>query len=406
LSSSPDQKFSAPVVLEISDDGIGLTGWLAVDSTINNHCCGGLRMAPGISSGEMRGLAKAMTLKYGFLGMPHGGAKAGILYDEASPGEDKIRLLASFGAKIRNLLAERVYSPGPDMGTNNEDIRSMLEAAGVRVSKRALLGNRSGWYTSLTVIAAAKVAAGYQGLDLPRSAAAIEGFGKVGSSVAQGLHQRGCKVVAISTSCGALCSFEGLDIAKLLDLSCRFGSKMVDHYEGAERIKKEELFELDVDILFPCARHHSITTGNASGVKAKLISPGANIPITPEAEELLFQRGVLCVPDFVANSGGVLGGTMEFAGLSRSAILNVIEHNFSGQVKSICEKSMGEGMSLRTWAENIAQDRFARVKAVSEDRSLRNKAFDFALDLYRNGVIPKIFVGALARRYFCNRIEQ
>ena len=240
---------------------------------------------------------------------------------------------------------------------------------------------------------------------LSKSTVAIEGFGAVGSAVAQGLQQLGCKIVAISTSQGALYSSNGLDIAKLLKMVYQFGSKIVDNYEGAERIDKEKLLELDVDILLPCARHHSINMKNASKIKAKLISSGANIPITDEAEDFLFRHGVLCVPDFVSNSGGVLGGTMEFAGLNQSAILSLINNSFSEQVSIIIEKSQKEGVCPRKPAEAIARDRFARIKAVSESRTLRNKTFSLALEIFRKGFLPSVCVSALAQKYFRKRIE-
>ncbi len=281
----------------------------------------------------------------------------------------------------------------------------MLQTVGIRLPKRALVGDRSGWDTSLTVIASAKAAAIFQGLDLSKSTVAIEGFGKVGSPVAQGLYRLGSKVVAISTSRGALYSPDGLDITKFLKMSYRFGTKIVDNYKGAERIDKEKLFELNVDVLLPCARHHSINMRNALKIKARLIIPGANISITEEAEGLLFQRGVLCVPDFVSNSGGVLGGTMEFAGLSQSTIVNFINHSFSEQVSIIIEKARKEDVYPRKLAEDIARNRFARMKIVFESRSVRNKAFRLALELYRNGIIPRMCVAALAQRYFRRRIE-
>ncbi len=400
-----EPKINPPVNMKIVDAEVSLTGWLAIDSTIDGHCCGGLRMLPDISAPELNELAKAMTLKHGFLGIPHGGAKAGILCDENTQREHKLRLLEAFGLKIQNLLADRSYLPGPDMGTNNQDIRYMIQKVGIRVPKRTLSGEKSGWYTSLSVISSVKVAARYQGLDLSKSTVAIEGFGSVGSSVAQGLYQLGSKIVAISTNRGALYSSNGLDITKLLNLSYQFGSKIVDNYEDAERIDKEKLLELNVDILLPCARHHSINMKNASKIKAKLISSGANIPITDEAEDFFFQHGVLCVPDFISNSGGVLGGTMEFAGLNQSAILNLINNSFSEQVSIIVEKSRKEGVCPRKPAEAAARNRFARMKAVSESRTLRNKTFSLALGIYRKGLLPSVCVGTSAQRYFRKRIE-
>ncbi len=130
------QKINPPVTIEITDDKSRLKGWLAIDSIINNHCCGGLRMLPDISAPELTELAKAMTLKHGFLGIPHGGAKAGILCDENTQREHKLCLLEAFGLKIQNFLADRSYLPGPDMGTNNQDIRYMI----IRKIDKIILG--------------------------------------------------------------------------------------------------------------------------------------------------------------------------------------------------------------------------------------------------------------------------
>jgi len=394
-----------PSVLEISDPQIGLTAWLAVDSMIEHHCCGGLRMLPDVSAAELRLLAKAMTLKLGFLGFPHGGAKAGIVCDENASKEDKLRLLAAFGRKAQGLLSNRIYLPGSDMGTNDQDIRDMFKILGIRVPKRALRGQSSGWYTSLTVIASAKVASMYQGFNLAGATVAIEGFGAVGSSVAQGLEKLGSKVVAISTIQGALYLPDGLDVSRLLQGSRRHADKCVDFYDGAERINKESLLELNVDVLLPCARHHSIHLGNVTKIKARLISSGSNAPITGEAEKALSQCGILCVPDFISNAGGVLGGTMEFAGLSRSAIEQFVDRDYSRQVSMLLEKARREGVYIRDLAEQIALERFARMKGASQNRSARHRAFSFALDMYRAGMIPSFLVRALSQRYFRRRIE-
>ena len=400
-----NQDIHPPSVLEISDPQIGLTAWLAVDSMIDRHFCGGLRMLPDVSAAELTLLARAMTLKLGFLGLPHGGAKAGIICDENASKEDKLRLLAAFGRKVQGLLSDRVYLPGSDMGTNVQDIRDMFKILGIRVPKRALRGESSGWYTSLTVIAGAKAASMYQGFDLAGATVAIEGFGSVGSSVAQGLEKLGSKVVAISTSQGALYSPHGLDVARLLQGLGRHAGKCVDFYDGADKIDKESLLELKVDVLLPCARHHSIHMGNVTKIKAGLISSGSNAPITEEAEKALSQLGILCIPDFISNAGGVLGGTMEFAGLSRSAIEQFVDRDYSRQVSMLLEKARREGVYIRDLAEQIALERFTRMKGASRDRSARSRAFSFALDMYRAGMIPSFLVGALAQQYFRRRIE-
>jgi len=394
-----------PVVLEVSDPDAGLTGWLAVDSVIDDHFCGGLRMLPDVSAPELAALARAMTLKHGFLGIPHGGAKAGILCNEDASGEKRKLLLAAFGRKVEDLLAARTYLPGSDMGTSDQDIRDMLGNLGIRIPGRALGGRKSGWYTSLTVIAAARAASVARGFDLREATVAIEGFGDVGGAVAQGLDEIGSKVVAVSTRRGALHSPRGLDVAELHRASRKHGSEVVDHYKGARRIDRESLLELDVDVLVPCARHHSIHVDNVRKIRARTISCGANVPATEEAEKLLAERGILCIPDFVANAGGVLGGTMEFAGIRPSSIVSFVNTHFARQVSLVIDRARQEGAYIREVAERIATERFTRMREASGNRSLRKKVFSFAMELYRNGLIPSFCVGALARPYFRRRIE-
>ena len=394
-----------PVVLEVSDPDAGLTGWLAVDSVIDDHFCGGLRMLPDVSAPELAALARAMTLKHGFLGIPHGGAKAGILCNEDASGEKRKLLLAAFGRKVEDLLAARTYLPGSDMGTSDQDIRDMLGNLGIRIPGRALGGRKSGWYTSLTVIAAARAASVARGFDLREATVAIEGFGDVGGAVAQGLDEIGSKIVAVSTRRGALHSPRGLDVAELLRASRKHGSEVVDHYKGARKIDRESLLEFDVDVLVPCARHHSIHVDNVRKIRARTISCGANVPATEEAEKLLAERGILCIPDFVANAGGVLGGTMEFAGIRPSSIVSFVNTHFARQVSLVIDRARQEGAYIREVAERIATERFTRMREASGNRSLRKKVFSFAMELYRNGLIPSLCVGALARPYFRRRIE-
>jgi len=395
----------APTVLEVSDGKAGLTGWLAVDSIVDGHFCGGLRMLPDVSAPELAELARAMTLKHAFLGLPHGGAKAGILYDESRQESGKAKFLTAFAKNIEDLLRRRVYLPGSDMGTTAEDIRGMMGSIGVRVPGRALRGGRSGWYTSLTIVASAKAAAEHLGLDLAQAAVAIEGFGAVGSAVAEGFSRLGSRVVAISTYNGALYAPQGLNVDGLIRCYQQHGSKLVDFFDGPKKIQREELLELDVDVLVPCARHHTIHAGNAPKIKARLMSCGANAPITKEAEELLWQRGILCIPDFVANSGGVLGGTMEFAGIRPDTIAGFVDKGFSRQVSALIGKATEGSHYIRDQAERVAADRGRRIKSASETRSLRNRAFALGLDLYRNRMIPSALVRPLAWKYFQKRIE-
>ena len=381
-------------------------GYLAIDSTVNGHSNGGLRISPDLSPELMTQIARAMTLKYGFCGLPVGGAKAGIVANPEMPPESKRQLLKSFGRALEPFIKSGSYIPGGDLGTSDEDIRFMLESIGLKAQRWDLTWKTSGFYTGITVFAAAAAAARHISLDLNRASVAIEGFGSVGSSAARLFWERGIRVVAISTSQGAIYDEAGLDIGELIRLRDQAGSQVVNLFDRAKKIDKSRLAELDVDIFSPCAQSYSITPDNARRVAARIISPGANAPITSDAEPVLFQRKILVIPDFVANCGGVLGASMKRAGLKEDYIRHFLEDKISQQVAGIIEAAEKEKVALRTYAQRIAEERSLRAKASAEGKNFTARVFSFALQLYRKGFIPYQVVTPVASRYFEKRFTQ
>ncbi|MGH7801720.1 MAG: Glu/Leu/Phe/Val family dehydrogenase [Thermodesulfobacteriota bacterium] len=375
-------------------------GYVVIDSTIRGHSIGGLRMLPDIDEQEMRLLAHTMTLKYGFLGLPHGGAKAGVLCDPEAPQEKRRQCLATFGRTIAPLLLNRVYIPGTDMGTDNEDISYILKVAGIKPKRRDLQGTQSGYYTALTVFTGAKQAARHLNMSMSQCSVAIEGFGSVGRSLGELFANANARVVAISTSRGAIFNPKGLDMKQLIKLATEAGSQVIDLYTEAERIDCSSLLELPVDLLFPCARHNSINEDNSERVKARVISPGANNPITPEAERTLFKRGVLCLPDFVTNCGGVLGGTMEFASVRRGRIEAFIDRYIGARIDLLLSESASHRVLPRDIAEPYAMNRFDRMRRDADHFTLFGRLFQAGLELYRRGGIPGHVVAPLSLPYF------
>jgi len=386
------QKIAPPHTFQITDSSVGLKAWITIDSLVNNRCCGGLRMLPDISDLEIKELAKIMTLKFGFLGIPNGGAKAGISCNKDASQQEKLRLLEAFAIRLRSLLGDCQYNPHQDMNTNKQEISALHRMLGMRIPRRSVATEKSGWYTALSVLSGIKTGSVCQGLDLSSSTAAIEGFGKVGSLVAQGLQQLGVRVVAVSTIQGALYSSKGLDIPELIKMLPEFGSEVIEHYPDAERINKEALLELSVDILCPCARGSSIHMDNVSRIKAKLICPAANIPVTQDAEDILFKQGTISIPDFVANSAGVLGPVMELAGINSSGVFDFINTHFSKQVSEIIKQAKEKKIPPRKIAEEIAMRRFLLMKQASEAKSLSNKLFRCARDSGMSGTKFKLFI--------------
>ena len=229
---------------------------------------------------------------------------------------------------------------------------------------------------------------------------AIEGFGKVGRPLAKLMVEANARVVAVSTSKGAIYNPNGLDIERLTQLATEAGSAVVELYKNGQRISHDTLLELPVDLLCPCARHDRIHSGNADRVAAKVICAGANNPVTPDAERVLYQRGILCLPDFVTNCGGVLGGTMEFASINNARIKTFIEHHFGRRIAWLLGEAVRQNVTPRAIAAPLALQRFDRVQRNAARPNLLARLLGVSLELYRHGYVPRPLVACLAPFYF------
>jgi len=200
--------------------------------------------------------------------------------------------------------------------------------------------------------------------------AVVTGSGSgIGRAIATLFAKEGAKVVGISTIYGCLYNKDGLDVEKLFKLRNQWGDECVQKYEDAELLSKEELFYLPVDVLVPGARPFEITMDNVDKIKAKVISSGANMPITDEAEERLFQRGVVSVPDFVANSGGVLSGLFTMVGGERDQILPGIQKVIGKTTLEILESSKKENVNPRKFAIEKAKQKIKKARVEGKTTS-------------------------------------
>jgi glutamate dehydrogenase (NAD(P)+) len=391
--------FATPLSYTVKN-GSEILGYLVIDSSIDGRSCGGLRLVPDVDEAEIAGLARAMTLKFGYLSLPQGGAKAGVRGDPEAPLAVRRQRLAEFGRAIAPLLRDGRYAPFADMGTDNTDIRAMLEAAGVRVKQRELRGHASGYYTALSVLTGIKQGARHLGIDLGKASVAIEGYGKVGGALGELLAAERVRVVAISTSRGAIHNPRGLDLARVSRLVAAMGTRFVEAYEDAETIDRASLLELPVDVLCPCARHDTIHAGNAGRIAARLISPGANNPITPDAERILAERSIVSLPYFVSNCGGALGGTMEFAAHDRQAIASFIDRVIGGRMARLLARASQQGATLASLAERESRARFARLRQAAARATVKDRLFAAGLEAHRRGWVPTTLVRRLSLPYF------
>ncbi|MFC1851301.1 Glu/Leu/Phe/Val dehydrogenase [candidate division CSSED10-310 bacterium] len=377
-----------------------LMGYVALDSSIRDRSTGGLRMHPEISAEEIRILAHNMTLKFGFLGLPQGGAKAGVLGDPEAPRAERRQQLVAFARAIRPLLQKRFFFPHADMGTDNEDIRYMLHQVGLRVMPRELRCTQSGYYTAVSVYVSICQATRHIGRTLAGLKVALEGFGKVGIPLASLLAANGALIVAVSTSRGALYNPQGFKLDNLLKCVAETGSNFVHHFPDGDRIDRAALLELPVDILCPCANYHSIKAHNAPHIQASIICAGANVPLTPDAEHILLEKNVLCLPDFVTNCGGVLGGTMEFASVQKDKIVKFMELHLGARISAILETADKQGRTPHDIALSLAREKFAQIHYYAQHQKPSDKLFQFCLNLYRRGIVPGSLVAPYALPYF------
>ena len=344
-------------VLEIHSAKTGITAIVVVDSTALGPAIGGVRISPTVSKEELLRLARTMTLKNSLAGLPHGGGKAGII---AAPNDpEKESYLRIFARQIRHL---HEYIPGPDMGSNEESMAWVYDeierAVGLPEEIGGIPLDKMG-ATGFGLSVCAEAASSHAGIDLKGARVAIQGFGSVGRAAARFLTEKKSIVVAVSDTGGTIYHPGGLDYQELIKIK-ESGRSVVAYNYGTVK-DQDEIFSQDVEILIPAATPDVIHRGNVNTIKARLVLQGANIPITPEAEETLRTKGILSVPDFIANAGGVIMAALEYAERDADDAFHAIESKIRTNTTLVLEKSRNEKIPPRQAAVTIARERVLRA---------------------------------------------
>ncbi|MEK7822411.1 MAG: glutamate dehydrogenase, partial [Planctomycetota bacterium] len=215
--------------------------------------------------------------------------------------------------------------------------------------------------TGLGVAHSAAEAVAFLGLNIKDVTAAIEGFGNVGSFAARYLSELGARVVAVSDRKGTIYNEKGLEVESLIKLKEETGS--VINYIPGKVLTTGELFELDVDVLIPAALSDVITPLNVNKVKARVVVEGSNIPMSPYTEEVLHKKGILVVPDFVSNAGGVISSYAEYMGYSSRGMFDIVERRVKKNTRAVLEYGKDKGMKPRDAAMEIAVERVREAMA-------------------------------------------
>ncbi|MBI2076349.1 MAG: Glu/Leu/Phe/Val dehydrogenase [Candidatus Aenigmarchaeota archaeon] len=368
-------EFGPEMIVEVYNNKVGLKGVLVIDSTALGPGKGGIRMTPTVDVEEVFRLARTMTWKNALAELPFGGAKAGIIADVKGMTKEKKKAVVQAFAKALKPLSPSKYIAGPDVNTTEQDMAWYAEANGnwrsctgkpsnVCMKLFGRKGEKCGipheyGSTGFGVAQAVVVAAAYSKMDIHGATVAIEGFGNVGTFAAKHLSEFGARIVAVSDSKGVIYNKEGLDVEKLLAVKADTGS--VINYKPGKILPNKEIFELNVNILIPSALPDVINKDNADRVKARILVEAANIPMKEDVESILHKKGVLVVPDFVANAGGVISSYAEYRGHNPKKMFELVERKIKKNVNAVLKRARKEDIKPRDAAMATAVERVKKA---------------------------------------------
>lgn len=363
-------EFGPEYIIKVYDPQIGMEGFLVIDNTVLGLGKGGIRMTANVCEEEIARLARTMTWKNSLAGLPFGGAKAGIKWP-GGPDTLKKEFIQSF-AKAINPFIPKKYIAGPDVNTGEKEMQWFVEAtkkwksatgkpANLCMKIFGKTGEKCGipheyGSTGFGVAQATKIASQMFGLDIKNTTVAIHGFGNVGTFTYKYLTEMGAKVIIIADASGVIFNEDGFD-KKEIEKIIQEKKEIIQYPGKAKKIKPEEFWRTPVDILIPASVTDVINEKNKNDIRAKIIVEAANIPMSEKIEDELFKKGILIVPDCVANAGGVISSYAEYRGYNPKQMLEMIERKIGKNVKAVLSQSLKQKRNPRQVALEIAKKR-------------------------------------------------
>lgn len=338
---------------------------------------GGIRYHPGVSLDEVTALAAWMTWKCAVAQVPFGGGKGGIICDPTKMSQRELEALTRrYVGEIADAIGPDRDVPAPDVNTNEQIMAWFMDTYSMRVGytanaivtgKPVVLGGSLGRReaTGRGVMITTREACAHLGVKLKGATVAVQGFGNVGSVSADLLAKEGAKIVAVTDWKGGVYNKNGLDIPKLIDYVGQH--QTVSGFPDGEPLANHDLFGLDVDILIPAALENQITMENASQIKAKIITEGANGPTTPGANRYLHEKGVFIIPDILGNAGGVTVSYFEWVQnrygyfWTEQDVNTRLEQKMVEAFNAVLQSAKQFNVDMRTAAYTVAISRVATV---------------------------------------------
>lgn len=377
----PKRELTVNFPVQMDDGSVKIfTGYRVHHSIVRGPSKGGIRFHPDVTLDEVRALAMWMTWKCAVVNIPYGGAKGGVVCDPKKMSLAELeKLTRRYATEIAILMNPEGDIPAPDVNTNAQimawimDTYSMhrgYSTPAVVTGKPVEIGGSLGRTeaTGRGVMYTAREAMKQRNIPIEGASVAVQGFGNVGSIAAYLLQDKGCKVVAASDTQGGIYNPKGFDARDVLRFKKQNGT--VIGYPGTDKVTNEELLELECDVLVPSALENVITARNAPKIKAKIIAEGANGPTTPEADEILYDRGIFVVPDVLANAGGVTVSYFEWVQGLQFNFWDEREINLKlreimvRSFNDVSQISQEKKIDMRVAAYILAIDRVARATII------------------------------------------
>lgn len=340
MLANPKRSLLVSISVKMDDGNIGVFKGLRVQHwDARGPFKGGIRYHPNVTLDEVSALAMWMTWKCAVVDIPYGGAKGGVCCNPKKMSKGELeRMTRRFTSLLYDFIGPYRDVPAPDVYTDSQtmawimDTYSQIRGYSVPecvTGKPLSIGGSEGRSeaTSLGVDVCAREAAKQMGLKLKGATVAVQGFGNVGWNAAKIAFDMGCKILAVSDSTGGICTSKGLNPYGVYEYKSKTGSVL--NFKGTENITNKEILETKCDILIPAALENQITKTNADKIQAKIVAEGANGPTTPEADRALHEKGIILIPDILANSGGVATSYFEW-------VQNLTREHWT--LKDVCKK--------------------------------------------------------------------
>ena len=378
---TPVKQITVSIPIQMDNGEIEVfEGYRVIHNDILGPSKGGLRFAPDVNINEVKALAAWMTWKCSVVNIPFGGAKGGVRCDPSKLTLVELeKVTRRYTANMLDIFGEDKDIPAPDMGTNEQIMAWIMDtysmhmkrtATGVVTGKPLIIGGSLGRREAtgrgvmmVTLGAMEKIK-----LKPKETAVVVQGFGNVGSVSAQLLQQQGCKIVALGDVTGGYHNKKGIDVEKAIEWMKTH--KVLNGFPNAEKITQSELLELDCDVLVPAAKEDQITARNAPKIKAKIIAEGANGPTTAKADPILKDKGIIVIPDILANAGGVTVSYFEWVQdrvgyfWSIDRVNRRLERMMTSAFHAVYETAEQYKVSLRIGAYILAIDKVAKTLKV------------------------------------------